>query len=555
MEYKDKPTLYPLSRWRSTARYKRRASLKFFFYLCVCLGCILTLRSFMQPRAVGEKMLFDQSKNRISLPLLKQSLRTTMPSHFRRRNKNMLFISSSIEIADELGNLACELASMRQASAHFLLVGPSETTLEFFQAVNKFDTQSCGDFFMHDGRMSNAAWAAAPNIEQAAYAAIGDAVLHLAPQAVVYLHEEPLWFCTAVQHETKVRGITNIVLPRYGLPSLQWMSRLDAASLQAWNTPQIDIMVLGGKHSGALKRLLESIQNADYFGSNHPRVILDLDPTIDSFTMEFVRNWRWHSQTILRHRIDDKVDSETKVVESWYPGTDSDSFLLMLDCSAELSPFYYHWLKYSLLHYAYSGIHYRDPSLMGISLDAPFLHINQSAARQLTEKNPIVLQMPSTRSVLYFPHHWREIHDFVAHRIRQKNGFSMRDLPLDPSLPLTWLGYVIELVRIRAYVILYPTFDSSFSTLHNEHKSNRSAAGEEQTIMDRNTMLSELPELQLPQYTDLIPHNIRGEPTSWEAIIQDAQQYHEFMSSCTSADPQRSQKMWQVDDIFCDPVP
>lgn len=161
----------------------------------------------------------------------------------------------------------------------------------------------------------------------------------------------------------------------------------------------------------------------------------------------------------------------------------------MLSPQVELSPLYYHYLKYNLLEYRYSSYNRGDPSsgLMGLSLELPTEYLNDSAplvppsdkvpavgdfASRSTDTTPFLWQAPNSNAALYFGDKWMELHSFLSNRIAAQNSASppsQRSKQVSQKYP-SWMEYVLELMRAQSYTLLYPNLPASDSivTVHNE---------------------------------------------------------------------------------------
>src|SRR2546421_86561 len=132
----------------------------------------------------------------------------------------------------------------------------------------------------------------------------------------------------------------------------------------AWNAITIDIVVQPPpESSGSLIRLLKSLQQADYFGSPPPRLSIDLPAKVDRATLQFLDHFEWPpkredsmephiKQLTVRHRISrqhiSSEEASVRFLESFYPLSPEKSHVLVLSPQTELSPLYYHYLKYTL---------------------------------------------------------------------------------------------------------------------------------------------------------------------------------------------------------------
>ena len=124
---------------------------------------------------------------------------------------------------------------------------------------------------------------------------------------------------------------------------------------------------------------------------------------------------------------------------------------------------------------------------MGLSLELPTTHLNDSApfdppasdipivtvtAPKSTQTTPFLWQAPNSNAALYFGDKWIELHSFLSNRIAAQKSDSppnQRPKQISKKYP-SWMEYILELMRARAYTLLYPNIPSSDSivTVHNE---------------------------------------------------------------------------------------
>lgn len=255
--------------------------------------------------------------------------------------------------------------------------------------------------------------------------------------------------------------------------------------------------------SGSLLRLIRSIEEADYSGFRRPHLTIELPPDIDPPTQFFVENLVWPpldpsggphaSQVTIRHRISrQKLGTEEAsihFVESFYSARPEHSHVLVLSPQVELSSPYYHYLMYNVLEYRHSSYgpgSYTTEKLLGISLDLPSHHLNDSARfrpplpkaadtlaigpPEEPSPAPFLWQAPNSNAALYFGDRWAEFHSFLTSRLAaQQQKFVTRPKQISPNYP-SWTEYLLELMRARDYNVLYPNLPSSHSlaTIHNE---------------------------------------------------------------------------------------
>lgn len=263
------------------------------------------------------------------------------------------------------------------------------------------------------------------------------------------------------------------------------------------------------KSSGALIRLLKSIEAADYFGCRRPHLTIELPADIDRPTLDFVENLVWPpidgsgdphaSQVTVRHRLPrnryNAEEASTHFIESFYPAKPRYSHVLLISPQAELSSIYYHYVIYHLLQYKYATyVRMSDESkyLMGFSLELPSAYLNDSAELEPPKlqpspmeedevksegHTPFLWQAPNSNAALYFGDKWVELHSFLSARISIQNSHALGNYK-PPSRPKavgshypSWMEYVQELMRVKDYFLLYPYFppkSDAMVAIHNE---------------------------------------------------------------------------------------
>lgn len=259
----------------------------------------------------------------------------------------------------------------------------------------------------------------------------------------------------------------------------------------AWNQVSIEIIIHAQPSAtGSLVRLLESLKKADYSCSRPPHLTIELPHNIDESTSHYLRDFKWPTQIdqnqgnllTLHHRIPQHSltaeENSIRLLESFWPADPFGSQILILSPQIEVSPFFFHFLKYTILEYKYgsSNSEYKN-SLFGISLDLPSFHLNDTTPFTPPSFNghqfaPFLWQAPNSNACLYFADKWVELHDFVAQSLN-----SQHTLPAPPNMKKevskkfpSWLEYILQLARLRGYMTLYPNIESTHSlvTVHND---------------------------------------------------------------------------------------
>lgn len=255
------------------------------------------------------------------------------------------------------------------------------------------------------------------------------------------------------------------------------------------------MVVHASQSSGALVRLVRSLDAADYLGTI-PRLTIELPPLVESQVLESLQSLKLsqlQGRITLRRRLEprymDPADSALRTVESFYPLNPSTTHLLLLSSQTELAPSFYHYLKYSVLRYK-QPVRDRSASsnLLGISLelprskpspgDAPFTPPPpppfDNGKYQKKEHIPSLLwQAPNSNAALYFGDKWVEFHSFLSSRLDSEgraNAASKNKL-VSKKYP-AFMEYLLEMMQDKGYYMIYPAFPSGttspLATVHTE---------------------------------------------------------------------------------------
>ncbi|RYO84114.1 hypothetical protein DL766_008117 [Monosporascus sp. MC13-8B] len=400
-------------------------------------------------------------------------------------NKNVLFAAASLKSAATLLPIACQMGTELKSYVHFALMSRSSIDLAELQKVNGID-ESCHLIF-HDARTENAQISTDARMENAVFRGFLDAS-----------SDEEAWLNRGAHQHVKVTGNTLIELPRNSGRSLEWMTKLDSAALRTWNENHIDILISATPGaSGSLIRLLRSLSAADYTACSIPHLTIELPSDIDSSAKQFLESFSWppphlagptsSHQLILRHRIPRQAmteeESSARFLESFWPARRKSSHVLVLSPQVELSPQFFHYLKYTLLSYRNSM------RLFAISLEQP--------TRLLDEKEPLIpptskgdvgpngevvgaapaaflWQAPSSNAVLFLGQKWMDLHNFTSRSLAAKQdpgpvSSLLADKLVSKKHP-SWLEHALRLARMRGYYTLYPGEETAknLATVHSE---------------------------------------------------------------------------------------
>ncbi|KAI1776910.1 hypothetical protein F4818DRAFT_412261 [Hypoxylon cercidicola] len=424
-------------------------------------------------------------------------------------NRNVLFAASSLKSAATLLPMACQMGSELKSYVHFTLMSRSEISIRELRRINGID-DSCQIIF-HDARPDYAQISTDDRMENAVFRAFHHVFNYMHPQAILVdgsSDEEPFFLRGAQQHSNAKKN-TLIELPRKAAKRLVWLTKLDSQALRMWNKNHIDILIhaVPGA-SGSLIRLLRSLSDADYTASSVPHLTIELPHDIDSPTKRFLESFTWPPAHVynptnarflsLRHRIPHQLmneeESSARFLESFWPAQPANSHILVLSPQAELSPDFFHYLRYSLLEYRYSATStYQrwDLRLFGISLEQPLQLLDGKEALSLPSllksspsgdlaegegeiSTSFLWQAPTSNAMLFLGERWMELHDFVSRSLEAKRNSDpvpelLTEKVVSTQYP-SWLEHALRLARARGYWVLYPGEDTArnLATVHSE---------------------------------------------------------------------------------------
>ncbi|KAI1377732.1 hypothetical protein F4677DRAFT_45827 [Hypoxylon crocopeplum] len=422
-------------------------------------------------------------------------------------NRNILFASSSLKSAATLLPIACQMGRELKSYVHFALMSRSEIEIRELRKVNGID-ESCQIIF-HDARADYGPISTDDRMENAVFRGFHHIFNYMHPQAILIdgSNDEERFFLQAAQQHSNAKKNTLIELPRRAGKRLEWLTKLDSQALRMWNKNHIDILIhaIPGA-SGSLIRLLRSLSDADYTSSSVPHLTIELPHDIDPPTKRFLETFTWPPAHVynptnarylsLRHRIPhqrlSEEESSARFLESFWPAQPEHSHILVLSPQVELSPDFYHYLKYSLLEYRYSSVstyQHWDRRLFGISLEQPLRLLDGKGTVSLPTvlkssdsgdavegeiSTSFLWQAPSSNAVLFLGEKWMELHDFVSRSLEAKQDLDPVPTLLTEKVVSTqypsWLEHALRLARARGYWMLYPGEDTArnLATVHSE---------------------------------------------------------------------------------------
>ncbi|KAI8364368.1 uncharacterized protein BYT42DRAFT_506352 [Radiomyces spectabilis] len=469
-----------------------------------------------------------------------------------------MFIVDGHEQASALHPLICRFNQTVHVMVTGVNRGLSGTVLE-----KTFRQTKCGAI-VHDMQLQ-----ATDDLTMSA--AVIDSVsrlmLVLRPRILIYLQDDrPLTRALEVMaHDQQVVAIG---LPSKDIRHALWIADLSLDALQYWHKMNIKLVVITDRRPHSLSRLLQSTGRSYYLGDKVD-LMVHMEQSADRATRMLINSFQWrHGSKIVRHRIR-KGGLMPAIIESWYPDHDDD-YAVLLEDDIEVSPLFYAWAKYSVLQYRYSGDAEASRLMYGVSLYSPRnlelwpqgrrpFHPRQALQDYYPSRMPYLSQVPCSWGAVYFPEHWREFHHYLTVRLEDMQ----QDRLLNITVPDTrserwkksWKKYFIQLMYLRSYVMLYPNFQQfeSFSTNHLEFGTHVKKERRQKTIghfqvplMQRDTILAQLPDHRLPYFNDLPVLDLWGRLVTHTELDRIAAAWHRRVSAC-----ERNVGHFDAQDLLC----
>ncbi|KAF7542347.1 hypothetical protein G7Z17_g11654 [Cylindrodendrum hubeiense] len=490
------------------------------------------------------------------------------------RNKNILFATASLRSASTLLPMACQMAARDQNHVHFALTSRSEISIKELLEINGID-ESC-NLFLHDARPDSVAISTEPRMRLVAARALYFINDYMHPQAVIIdsTDAEEDFFLRGFRDQIRGTKAALIELPDQPGTRLSWITQLGASALSAWNSVDFDIIIQAPPTgSGNMIRLLASLARADMSAVTPPHLTIELPSEIETPLEKMLAKFKWPSSGFkelpranllsLRHRIPrskmSEEESSARFLESFWPASPRKSHVLVLAPHTEVSPQFFHYVKYTLLNTLYSGASILgdwSDNIMGISFQSPTTHLDATTPFSIPKdspakpNNPFLWQAPSSDATLFLGERWVELHGYVS-QVLESQG-SRDDMPamlakkdVSKKYP-AWLEYALQLSRLRGYLTLYPSQETA-SVIMGSHSDlgdtpeeyigdDEVAEGEKNGKADRATlrfdpdsqvdMLVTLPERgEVAELNELPLLSWEGKQTTLDELRKDAHQH------------------------------
>ncbi|CAG8909235.1 unnamed protein product [Penicillium egyptiacum] len=406
-------------------------------------------------------------------------------------SRAVVFAASSLHSVSDLLPLACRMAGQRLNYVHFTLMGKEDVSIEGIKEVNRIRDSEC-PMTWHDARPDNAPKSTDSRMKRSVIGGLQNIQTYIRPEVIITQGQdwEDSFFWDGVEVYSRENALPHVALSAASR-DLMWIASLDSEALRSWNHIQIEIVVHApSESSGSLIRLIQSLDAADYLGST-PSLTIELPQRVDSQLLQFLQHLGGLTQLpgriTIRRRIQPRgmgtAESSLRTVESFYPRDPEMTHLLLLSSQTELSPSFYHYLKFTVLNYKQSSRAKRIFSKMiGISLELP--SSKPTANSQSFTPPPMTVegkeqflpsflwQAPNSNAALYFGNAWAEFHSFMANRLSTPESAAASQTKFISEKFPAFMEHMLEMIRAKGYYLLYPSFpgikSSAIATVHNE---------------------------------------------------------------------------------------
>jgi hypothetical protein len=275
-----------------------------------------------------------------------------------------------------------------------------------------------------------------------------------------------------------------------------------------WNQPETHhryryrIHILTMCRPESLKRLLHSMQAADYSGHQVAVVFLVDKPKLDASeethrlweeTLDISRSFR------LGPRVLHKVVQHTEnrgLISQWidpWPATDKEEIMIILEDDIEVSATWFDFVtKITERYYRKDEASGGDASMAGFSLqrqhtilgERPDLRYGQSTPESILDKDHLLYryQLPSTWGSVWFPHAWSAFVGWIQDLdLNRALGASLVAKPCVPTLISNswwkqkpgsiWSVWIVRFVFERGYYFLYTNLPGNSALVINHREA------------------------------------------------------------------------------------
>jgi glycosyltransferase involved in cell wall biosynthesis len=293
----------------------------------------------------------------------------------------------------------------------------------------------------------------------------------------------------------------------------------------------------------SLKRLVESLLNAEYYG-HKIRLNIHIDQGADTETVNYVKQVRWpYGEKRITSRFR-KSGLVLAIIESWYPAHGND-YVMLAEDDIEVSKYWYLWILETMKQYRYTAPtnriqHSLDSNIFGISLYTP-RESELSLPRftyypdQNFKESAWLLQIPCSWGAVYFPEHWIFYREYIEMR---------RNIGKKITIPKcecngwkdSWVKFYTELAFMKGWSMVYPNFinQTSFSTNHLEpgvhiKKEETSHTNEQFTVPLAKENIIPVGNLPLLEQLPVIDYSYHRFETRKELTQMGQSTWNEFL--------------------------
>eukprot|EP00122_Pirum_gemmata_P015146 Pgem_evm1s14152 len=285
----------------------------------------------------------------------------------------------------------------------------------------------------------------------------------------------------------------------------------------------IRLKVMGYTRLNSLKRLILSLDNADYGNHTVPlEFYLDIPEDSQKLTsaqecINYVDNFEWKYGPKLMHVRAKNGNLQTQWLEHWWPANDHE-YAYVCEDDMEVSPFFYSYLRKAIIKYQYTPENY-DPSLYGIAISRlkllPALSERKKGRTiKPSSHQPFMNPLIGTWGQLLFPRPWKEFRWWYQNRRFLKGkkpylGNMVTDDWYRAVGETIWTPWFIKFVYANNYYNLYTSFpnNGALSVSYQDVGVSYKKSGGADSYLIREVPKENSPGWSLPPIEKIIKYN------------------------------------------------
>lgn len=243
------------------------------------------------------------------------------------------------------------------------------------------------------------------------------------------------------------------------------------------STLVISFHIFAWRRVKSLKRLLNSLQNADYSGlkSRSFGIRLDLTFHIDGYynpaVLDIIKEFKWNYGDIEILKSDSNKGLQLLMKDT--QPRDSEGYSVFLEDDIELSVLYFDYILFCLSvseDDQFAGCSFYTPRVDEVSEREDISKPSPINLSEMTEGSFVGIQIPCSWGAIYRNSIWSDFLNYYNARTDVEGNFPTIQGLLTHTWKRSWKKYLIEYFYLKGLYLIYPAFEDarSFSTNHYE---------------------------------------------------------------------------------------